>query len=198
MQPNLMLPPAVAALPRDPRGYPVPWFVAEVDGRRDDLRIACAEKRTLAFHRRLCWVCGQRLERKSAFIGGPLAVTNRVFGDWCMHPVCAVASMSFCPFLNGDMRRRSGREKPDGAVPLEGAHENRPELAALAVCRTESVEMLREGLFQAPSFYFVWWYRDGQRVPESEAQSALAAARRQIEEAAAAERRRQGGPAWTA
>src|SRR5207253_3091296 len=52
------------------RGYPVPWFVARVDGHYD-FRVADGRKMPLAVKKRLCYICGQPLGKEYTFPIGP-------------------------------------------------------------------------------------------------------------------------------
>ena len=56
------LPLRLRKLPLDPRGYPVPWFVAWVDGV-PEFRAVDGRKFVQAVRAKLCWVCGEPLGR---------------------------------------------------------------------------------------------------------------------------------------
>jgi hypothetical protein len=183
------LPEAVRALPRDPRGYPVPWFVATLPDGTRDLRVADGKKRITGWKRGLCWVCGGKLGKEMCFIGGPYSVINRVFADWAMHKDCGVAAVRICPFINGTMKRRRQNDMPDGAEALEGARPEAPEYAGLYVTVGE-VRLGPQGHFLAPPPRYVWWYRAGERVPESAVAGLLEATRAAIREEL---RRREAG-----
>lgn len=73
------IPPPLAALPRDERGYPVPYF-ASVAGGVPDFRQVDTAKHRRAVRKRLCGLCGQPISRKeeAAFVGGPLSSVGRV------------------------------------------------------------------------------------------------------------------------
>jgi hypothetical protein len=69
------LPPRIARLPRDERGYPVPAFVEWMrDGKaaargepgvHPDFRFVRPGFRAGAFKLGLCWICGDRLSARS-------------------------------------------------------------------------------------------------------------------------------------
>jgi hypothetical protein len=92
------LPDRIKKLPLDPRGYPIPWFVAEVDGKRD-FRIADADKRVKAVQQKLCWLCGEKLGRYLAFVVGPMCAVNRNTSEPPCHRDCALFAVQACPFL---------------------------------------------------------------------------------------------------
>lgn len=107
----------LAKLPIDDRGYPVPFFVAYVDGK-PEFRIADREKYLLCRAQKLCWVCGQKLagERK-AFVIGPMCAINRVSSEPPSHHECAEWSVKGCPFLN---RPNMERRKHDEILAMGG------------------------------------------------------------------------------
>ena len=82
----MQTPEAIAALPKDQRGYPIPFFVYRPeDGAEPDLRIADVRTKRLCHRKRLCWVCGRKLGETIAFIGGPKSVQQHVFADYALH-----------------------------------------------------------------------------------------------------------------
>lgn len=170
------MPEAIAALPRDERGYPTPWFTAEVNGSRSDLRIADGSKRVLAFNEHLCWVCGGALGKKDVvFVGGPMAVANRRFQDWASHPECARFSVAACPALNGVMRRRPGKEYPPDVRQRLGHLEQLPPLVGLYyTLLSRGVELEKmSGIFLPGPLCHVHWYEDGTKISDQTARPIL-------------------------
>lgn len=92
------MPARIAALPLDPRGYPIPWFVAYIDGK-PDFRVADSGKRYDAVRHEKCWVCGQRLGAHKVFVAGPMCGVNRTSSEPPLHRDCAEWSVRACPFL---------------------------------------------------------------------------------------------------
>lgn len=108
-----MMPASMEKLPKDERGYPIPWFVATLaDGSRD-FRIVHPDQPLKAFSRRLCWVCGQPLGRYGAFVIGPMCGINRVSSEPPSHPLCAAFSAKACPFLTQPRRIRDKQGLPE-------------------------------------------------------------------------------------
>ena len=106
-------PPAnIARLPRDHRGYPVPWFVEWIDGK-PDFRIASGRRFRHALRLNLCWVCGTPRSRRATFVVGPMCAINRTSSEPPSHRVCAVYAAQACPFLTDPARRRGGAHLPD-------------------------------------------------------------------------------------
>lgn len=168
---GMIIPQTIQSLPRDKRGYPIPWFVPDDAAKESDLRFACPRKRSFAYTKRLCWVCGQKLDRLSVFIGGPFSAWNRRFSDWCMHPQCAEFSLACCPFLNGDMVKRA--QKIDRPSFVGAGHiDDRPPLAGF-YATSLPVTMYPDKLFHPGGPRYVWWYRDGVKISNQEARPIL-------------------------
>src|SRR5215467_3774641 len=92
------LPKRMLALPIDGRGYPVPWFVAWIRGE-PDFRVIKPGGAEIAYHRNLCWLCGQRLGTYKTFVIGPMCTLNRVSAEPPSHRDCAEFAAKACPFL---------------------------------------------------------------------------------------------------
>src|SRR6267154_1896953 len=95
-----------AELPRDERGYPVPWFVEWIDGK-PDFRVMDSDKLVEAIKYKRCWVCGGPLGHYKVFTIGPMCMVNRTSAEPPSHRDCAEFSVRNCPFLTTpDMHRR--------------------------------------------------------------------------------------------
>jgi hypothetical protein len=115
MRPELPpLPPRMAKLPIDARGYPVPFFVAWVNGVPDH-RVADASRRRECIQFRVCWLCGEQLGRFTSFVIGPMCSINLVSADPPMHRDCAEYALKACPFLTRPEMRRRENGMPEGA-----------------------------------------------------------------------------------
>jgi hypothetical protein len=109
LHPEIQMPDRIAALPQDPeRHYPVPFFVAWIDGK-PDFRIADNDKRIRCIKERLCWICGERLGRYLVFVVGPMCSVNRISAEPPMHRDCAEYSVRVCPFLLNPNQKRNPR-----------------------------------------------------------------------------------------
>jgi hypothetical protein len=118
----------------DDRGYPVPWFVAWVDGK-PEFRAMDPQKFIDAIRKKLCWVCGERLGVNMCFIAGPMCGINRTSSEPPSHLDCARWSARNCPFLsNPRMVRRE-----DEVINNQQLREN---AAGIAISRNPGVAML--------------------------------------------------------
>jgi len=107
------LPQRMRSLPVDARGYPVPWFVAWVDGQ-PDFRIADSQKIDLALRRGCCFVCGEPVGKYKTFVIGPMCAVNRTTSEPPCHKDCAVFSATACPFLRLPRAQRRDANIPQG------------------------------------------------------------------------------------
>src|SRR4051794_18590296 len=115
-----IMPPSVARLPRDERGFPIPWFVSWQDGEHD-FRVMDTDK----LHRivrgdRSCWVCGGQLRSKSAYVIGPMCAVNRISSEPTSHVECAEYAAQACPFLANPKRVRKDAEHTPFDQPIKG------------------------------------------------------------------------------
>src|SRR5258708_39459955 len=95
---SLAIPQRMARLPISPTGFPVPWFVAWVDGV-PDFRVIGPDKIVQAVKRNLCWLCGQPKGIHHAFVIGPMCAINRTISEPSSHLECAQFAAVACPFL---------------------------------------------------------------------------------------------------
>ncbi len=113
-RPNLPPPPPrIARLPVDARGYPVPYFVAWIEGKPDH-RVADSEKFIKAVKDRRCFICGEKLGQFLAFTVGPMCAVNRISSEPPAHRECAIYACTACPFLTTPKQRRREAGLPDG------------------------------------------------------------------------------------
>lgn len=111
------LPRRMQHLPVDPdRHFVVPWFVDWIDGK-PEFRAMDRLKYSMAITRRLCWVCGSKLDTRFAFVAGPMCGITRTSAEPPNHIECARWSARNCPFLsNPDMVRRQDEEINTAAI----------------------------------------------------------------------------------
>lgn len=164
-QPMPPMPPRIARLPRDHRGFPIPWFVADVGAGVRDFRVADGRKRHDAIKRKLCWVCGEQLGRFQAFVIGPMCVVNRVTAEPPCHLECAEFSAAACPFLSRPRMRRNDKDLPQEAADGPGISIPRnPGVTCIYIAKT--YHLFRDGKggvlirLQEPSE--VKWYAEGK------------------------------------
>lgn len=89
----------ISKLPVTEKGYPVPWFVAKIDGKYD-FRIMDSAKLVKAVREHRCWTCGDVLGSNKTFVVGPMCGINRTSAEPPSHFECAQWSVRNCPFLS--------------------------------------------------------------------------------------------------
>ena len=121
------------------RGYPVPWFVEWIEQpdktREPDFRITDGRKMARAHREKRCWVCGELLGIRLAFVIGPMCAINRISGEPPAHRDCAEFSAQACPFLSTPKERRREDRLPPGVVFSETGLKRNPGVAMVWITR---------------------------------------------------------------
>lgn len=175
------LPPRLRKLPVDARGYPVPWFVAWVDGPDGpetvpEFRAMDARKFRRAIKERLCWVCGEALGRWLAFPIGPMCAITRTISEPPSHLECAEWSVRNCPFLSQPRQVRREDGLPDDVEAPGGiAIMRNPGVMCLWV--TRSYEVFNDGhgkpLITIGEPERVAWWREGRAATREEVEASV-------------------------
>ncbi|MFG7180718.1 hypothetical protein ACGYQ5_14415 [Burkholderia pseudomallei] len=167
------LPKHMAGLPRDARGYPVPWFCAWVDGK-PDFRIADAAKVRLAVVGSRCWICGGTLGRYRSFLIGPMGAMNRVNSEPPSHHECAQYAIRTCPFLALPKAHRRSANMPEESYDPDGLD---PANVAVVIEWVSSTARVFKGqrslLFELGEPDSVQWFTEGRPATRDEAQHAI-------------------------
>jgi hypothetical protein len=175
------LPVRLRGLPVDARGYPVPWFVAWIDGPDGpetvpEFRAMDRRKFVRAVEQRLCWVCGQSLGRWLAFVIGPMCAITRTTSEPPCHRECAEWSVRNCPFLgNPQMVRREDHLPADAETTGLMIHRN-PGVTCLWI--TRGYELFDDGhgkaLITVGAAEAVTWWREGRAASRDEVEESVA------------------------
>lgn len=167
-------PSRISALPVDERGYPIPYFVARVDGV-PDFRIADAKKFMRCLTDNRCWICGDRLGVYKAFILGPAGLLNRTTAEPPSHCDCAKFALQACPFLVEPKRRRNDNGKPDGVTNPGGEMlTHNPGVSLLWVTKKFDVHRVENGyIIEVGKPEEVGWYREGRIATRAEVEAAM-------------------------
>jgi hypothetical protein len=127
-------------LPRDERGYPVPWFVKWLEGK-PDFRIVDGDKFRQAIRFGNCWICGEPLGRLKTFVLGSMNIVNRVTSEPGNHLECADYAVKACPFLLLPAAKYRKAELPAGTRVPPQMNSRNPGVTALWTC--VSAKLLR-------------------------------------------------------
>jgi hypothetical protein len=112
---------ALANLPKDSRGRPIPWFVTETNEKGEPDFVHINPRRPLdAYVRGLCWICGGPMaEGKRTFVLGPMSLFSRICTEPPMHLDCARFSVQTCPFMLNPKRKRIETDTTVDGTPLD-------------------------------------------------------------------------------
>jgi hypothetical protein len=163
------LPDRIKRLPVDERGYPVPFFVASVNGA-PDFRVFDPLKMQQCVRERLCWVCGEILGRYRSYVIGPMCAINRISAEPPSHYECASFSAIACPFLSRPhMTRRDNL--PEGTKAAPGVHILRNPGVTLLWVTQQDARPVRVGkgvLFELPEPERIESFKQGREATSDE------------------------------
>jgi hypothetical protein len=192
----------VQTLPRDARGFPVPWFVQWFDnGKPGDPGIGVPDFRVVDYRRMRqalisprCWVCGGVMGVHRVFVIGPMCAVTKTTSEPPNHRACAEFAAKACPFLTKPRMRRNDKDLPGEAVDAAGLPLDRnPGVVCLyetghykpfkAQAGNEGI-LFRLGMPTQIS----WWY-EGRRATRAEVEHSINSGLPLLEELA-----KQDGP----
>lgn len=153
----------------DHRGYPVPWFVAWIDGK-PDFRVMDGDKLQQAVRFKKCWVCGSPLGRKFTFCIGPMCAINRTIGEPPSHLECVDFSARACPFLSMPKAKRRENNIPENSQSSPTGLKRNPGVVLLWT--TDSYRIIRgnagEPLFRLGDPQRLEWIAEGRTASRAE------------------------------
>jgi hypothetical protein len=171
------MPDRIRQLPVSEKGYPVPYFVAWIDGV-PDFRISDPAKLVRCVKQHRCWVCGEPLGKYFAFNIGPMCAINRISSEPPSHTSCALFSATACPFLTLPKAvRRDANMPADTQNPAGNMIERNPGVALVWV--TQTYRKLRaEGgvgvLFEIGEPTETFWFAQGRAATTQEVMDSIA------------------------
>ena len=172
---NIPLPNRMARRPVNARGFPVPWFVAKINGEWDFRVIAPGAVVGRYLPRSgACWLCGEPLGRYLAFVIGPMCAINRISSEPPSHRECAVYAVKACPFLSKPNMRRNEKEVPAGQNPA-GIHlDHNPGVSLIWICRSyHPMKIVGGTLFEIGPPSETHFYREGRPAKRAEILDAI-------------------------
>lgn len=168
------LPPKMAGLPVDERGYPVPYFVAWVDGKPDH-RIADGSKMPSAVKLGLCWMCGQPLGRFKSFCIGPMCSITRTISEPPSHLDCVRYAAQACPWMTRPHAKRRDSNLPDEVIEPAG-HGLKRNPGAVCIWTTTTYKTRRingQYLFTIGDAVHTEWYAEGRPATRAEVDASI-------------------------
>lgn len=181
------LPPRLSALPIDERGFPVPWFVAWIDGKPDH-RVMDAEKMPRAVKLGLCWMCGGALGRFKSFCIGPMCSITRTISEPPSHLECLRYAAMACPWMTRPHAKRREAGLPEDRRFPEGGLRRNP--GAVCIWTTLTFKPFRAAgslLFELGDATSTEWYAEGRPATRAEVDESIASGLHLVREPAEAQ-----------
>jgi hypothetical protein len=177
----VIAPDRIARLPKDRRGYPIPWNVLRGVDDAPVFTVNDDRKHREALRRGLCPICGERLGRWKWFVGGPRSAfdPHGWYFDLPGHHECIQFALATCPYLATP--RYLGRVDvpdpsklpPEARILLdETMIPSRPDL--FVAVASQFIEVQERALLapyvrpMRPALAYEYW-RHGRQVSKSEA-----------------------------
>ena len=179
------IPPRMLSLPRDRRGYPVPYIVMRDLKGDPHFTINDHEKSAKANQLGLCAICGGNLGTHKWFVGGPGSAfhKNGRYIDGPLHRECGTFALKTCPYLAmaGTYARRIDARtlKPDAtpaALVLKDPTMHAPQPSVFVFADTSRYRILANGHLEPERpWKAVEFWRDGQQIGADEARAIFSA-----------------------
>jgi hypothetical protein len=171
---HLKMPSRIAKLPISDTGFPVPWFVAWIDGK-PDFRIVDTPKVARAHNGGLCWLCGEPLGRFKCFVIGPMCAVNRVTAEPPCHRDCAEYAQRACPFLIRPRAKRNEVGMPEHYMkPAGDMIPRNPGVTLLWICHDYSLMRVSNGvLFRVGAPVETVFFAEGRPATRDEVMHSM-------------------------
>jgi hypothetical protein len=182
---DVPLPEKMLALPKDARGFSVPFIVACDETGKPQFTVNDRAKVMHALTNGLCGICGQGIPMNDVWlVGGPQSAFHPqgAYIDGPLHGDCARYALQVCPYLAVsnvkyrsaiDAERLSGRFKDTTILIDPTVDPDRPKLFALV--RITGLSMTPNGYLVPDRPYpDAEYWNGGQRLDEAEALEVLA------------------------
>jgi hypothetical protein len=169
------IPERMAHLPRDRRGYPIPWSVYHDATGRPHFQINDDVKRAIALARDWCPICANGLWRGRWFVGGPLSAfhPDGAYIDPPMHSECAHYALMACPYLAApdyakriDARTLSKDDKSTMLLVDPTMIPERPEV--FVALMTTGQERIGDNVRPRRPYSRIEYWRHGKQISEEE------------------------------
>jgi hypothetical protein len=185
------MPERIAQLPRDARGYPIP-YVVQRDQTGQPLFIV--NNRDLANHcvrRKLCSICGEKMVKELWFVGGPQSAfhPHGAYYDSAMHHDCLQYALRVCPYmamskqaadLDRVMPKIQDRLKENVLMWDPTINDRRPDLFVAVMAYGQSLTGSPMGgfyLHPLRPYHAVEYWREGEQLTADEGLAIVRAIR---------------------
>jgi hypothetical protein len=165
----------IAALPKDPRGYPVPGKIARRGEGAPDFRVINDGDRLRAFMVELCWICGQSMGVHRVYAIGPMCVVNRTTMEPAAHRECAEYAVKACPFLARPRMKRLPSDDIEDKHVVGVMIERNPGVTCLYETREAKADLVGNDrwLIRLGDADRVDWWREGRKATRAEVETSI-------------------------
>jgi len=176
---GIKIPDRIKRLPVDKRGFPVPRFVAIVNGEPDH-RVVDSRWYGPAIRGKLCWICGEPMGRYFCSVIGCMCSVNRIISEPPSHKSCAEFAVKGCPFLSRPhAHRREAGLPEEHSEPAGVGLKRNPGVACLWISKKYPTPQRAWGgndglLFVLQEPTETIWYREGRLATRQEVLDAIA------------------------
>jgi hypothetical protein len=195
---DIPMPSRMARRPVSSKGFPVPYFVTARNRETGEWDFRFVNPRTtMQCHtKRLCWLCGEPIERfrPFAFVIGPMCSINRVSSEPPSHVDCAAYAVRACPFLARPSMRRNDADLSESQKGLQIidapgiAISHNPGVTLIWTTKQYRVEPEGGGfLFFLGEPINLQWFKEGRTATRAEIDAAIEKGLPYLRAAAAAE-----------
>jgi hypothetical protein len=182
---SIPVPPQMAHLPRDPRGFPIFVMAYRDDDGRAHFTINEEHIRQRVIRRDLCSICGRGLLRGRWFVGGEKSAfhPHGAYIDPPMHSACAHYALRVCPYLAAPTYATpiAGRTvspddpttfvNPTAIISPSTIDELRPALFVAVLARGQHAPPGRAVIFPARPYITVEYWQHGAQLPRAEGEA---------------------------
>lgn len=176
------LPDKMSDLPRDERGYPVPYVVFKDNSGKYHFKINDSRKQFICSTEKVCSICGQPLNEDLWLVGGQESAFNPrgAYGDSGIHYECGVYALQVCPYLA--MTRYTAKtdiqkltEQVDGEVVLWNPTQSDERLPFFVFIKVSDYDfnILTYNIKPVCPYLEIEFWADGQRVSEEDIKDFL-------------------------
>lgn len=184
---DIPIPANMQGLPKDPRGFPVPYIVMWKDGvphfkiNDETITERCIEQQ-------LCSVCGVVIPDDDMwFVGGQLSAfhPHGAFNDAPMHKECLVYALQVCPYMAYtqylrkplDLAKITTEQDIKDQMMYVDATQSEDRLLFFVICRTKGYSLHRYWPFRYfhpdKPYLEVEYWQDGNKISLAEAANLL-------------------------
>lgn len=148
--------------------------MAEINGEYD-FRVIGERRLIDAIKKKRCWICGEKLGSRLAFVIGSMCAINRTISEPPSHRECAEWSAKACPFLAQRQDYRRDTNLPEGVKEPGGiAIARQPGVTCLWITTKYEVVRLPNGLiFKLGDPLEVLWYREARPATREEVLASI-------------------------